>query len=157
MMSPLLLLAALIGGPAHADGADGFGIYEVNPDLTTGKMAFFRELYVDPETISEALTPKKPLPAEGATPARLELKNGISGWVVVSVNGDKLGVIGPLTTGVIHDVKPGLYEVTMVAPNGFTFTRTVSTVGPDGAGPMRKSEDVQEVTLPQGDPPPPPK
>ncbi|MCB9746553.1 MAG: hypothetical protein H6740_28520 [Alphaproteobacteria bacterium] len=148
-----LLLAALLSPTALAEGSDGFGIYEVNPDLTTGRMEFFREVYVDPATISESIKPKKALPAGGPKTGDLRIRNGANGWQEVRINDVRVGQVGPLTTAIIHDMPSGLYEVTLTMPNGFAYTSTVSTAPEGQDGPIRRSDAVQPVPIPVGAPP----
>ena len=52
----LLLLAALSTLPA-SEGHHGFGIYDVNPDLTTGDLEFFREVFVSPDAFPTQVDP----------------------------------------------------------------------------------------------------
>lgn len=142
---PLLLLAALCAPLALASGGEkGFGPFGVNPDLTTGRMEFFRELYLDPSTVAEQLTPKAPLAAPGPNPVTgepapalhsapwgdLHIPNTTQSFVDVKVGGVKLGRVGPLTTAVVHQVRSGVYELEFTLPNGYSWTETAATVMP---------------------------
>lgn len=151
----LAILASLVGGAALAeDGSKGFGIYGVNPDLTTGEMEFFREVYVDPATFPGQLTPKVPAPEGAPERADLSVRNGASAWVDLTINGTKVGKIGPLTTVVIHGVKSGTYEVSMTAPNGFTLKQKVATEGTKVlSAPLTRDPAVTPLPLLEGQPP----
>lgn len=149
-----LLLVALASPTALAEGNDGFGIYEVNPDLTTGRMEFFREVYVDPETVSDAIKPNKTLP--GPAQGNLRIHNGSSGWQEVRINDVRVGKVGPLTTAVIHDMPSGIYKVTLTMPNGFEYTKNVTTVPEGQDGPIQRTDAVQPPPMPVGPAPEPP-
>jgi hypothetical protein len=121
-------------------------VFPVNPALTWLGIENFRKLYVDPATFAKTLTPTAlpQLPAtirlEGLSDgpaistgpsfpptAALVLPNERNGWAEVAVNGTRVGVIGPLTVGAIHNVKSGTYSVTMTYADGFTDALSLST------------------------------
>lgn len=112
----MILLPLLIGAAQAADLVDlqpdnTFGIFAVNASLTTGPVAGFRQLYLEPDAVPAALG--------GAGPAWLALPNEVTTWGIVSVNGVRLGQLMPLSTGVIRGVKAGTYDVVLELPNGF--------------------------------------
>lgn len=126
--------------------------------LTEGPVENFQRLYIDPSTISSQLTPIKK--RKGETLESLPIKNKTTAWVDISINDIKIGRIGPLTTGLIHDVIPGKYLITLeVEKTQFAYTMTVpSTIigDPLTPGNMRaivaESPEYQksgfEITMP---------
>lgn len=149
-----LALLALLSGLA-VDGSHGFGPYKVNPDLTTGRMEFFREVYVEVEQIGSLIQPVQPLPASASATGDLHISNQANGWVEVTISGQKIGKVGPLTTAVIHDVPSGFYEITTLAANGLVVTHKVATRA-EGEGPISRDPAVTPPQLPQGEAPPAP-
>jgi hypothetical protein len=146
----LLLIAALSSAPA-SEGHHGFGIYDVNPDLTTGDLEYFREIFVSPDAFP---TQVDPLESAGDGFGVLEIENKTTASNVVHINGVKVGIVGPLTTAKIHRMKVGTYTVTQEAPNGFTYDKTVSTVEAEGAafdpaeGTMKPDPAVTPAVMP---------
>ena len=69
-------------------------------------------------------TPPAPVPpAKG----NLIVNNDVTAWAEVTINGTKVGTIGPVTKAIVHDVVSGVYKVDFLLPNGYSYTRTVST------------------------------
>lgn len=107
--------------------------------VSTGRIENFRELYVNPAQVGESLDPVGRLgPVARMNNPRgksssIPIVNETSSYAEVSVNGVKVGVIDALTNGAIHDVEPGLYEVTFGLQNGYEETRTVATLHLDEA------------------------
>lgn len=99
--------------------------YPANPDLTSGTIDNFFKVYVNPNAMASTLKPKQE--ARDATTASLPIVNETTGWQEVTVDGTKIGVIGPLTVGAIHGVTAGEYVVKMTNSTGFTATTRVST------------------------------
>ena len=149
----LFLLAALSSAPA-SEGHVGFGIYDVNPDLTTGNLEFFREIYVSPEAFPSQIDPVE---STGEGFGTLENENKTTAWQLVHVNEVKVGVVGPLTTAKIHRMKEGSYTVSFEAPNGFIYEKSISTVEvgdfDPAEGGMLRTPDVAPVDMPVGDKP----
>ena len=90
--------------------------------------------------------------------AALVLPNDRNGWAEVAVNGTKVGVIGPLTVGAIHNVRSGTYSVTMTYSDGFTDALSLSTShleGPLVPGGPGARVALGETVDPQVGPPPP--
>lgn len=151
----LLLIAALSSAPA-SEGHHGFGIYAVNPDLTTGDLEFFREIFVSPDAFP---TQVDPLESTGDGFGVLEIQNKTSASNLVHINGVKVGVVGPLTTARVHRMKEGTYTVTQQAPNGFTYDKKVATVAAETAafdpaqGTMKPDPAVTPAVMPVGDVP----
>ncbi len=115
MLTALLLLAtepALAESPApHIDAApasdataQGWAMrpltYPANPDLTEGKIENFFSLYIDPDAAAATLKPKTPV--RGNNTETLPIVNIAMAWQEVTVDGTKIGIIGPLTTGAIR-------------------------------------------------------
>lgn len=150
----LLLLAALSTLPA-SEGHHGFGIYDVNPDLTTGDLEFFREVFVSPDAFP---TQVDPLESSGEGFGVLLIENPITASQIIHVNGVKVGIVGPLTTAKVHRMKEGTYTVSFEAPNGFTYERVVATIEAETAhhpadGAMKPDPAVQPAEMPKGEPP----
>lgn len=70
-----------------------------------------------------------PVPAVEAQPERgdLVVHNETTGWAEVTINGQKVGKIGPLTEARIGDVKSGIYEIGFKLSNGFAWSERVTT------------------------------
>lgn len=124
-------------GPHDPIAADG-----PHAGVTTGRMAGFLRLFVDPATFPDTLVPIEPtppppppLPTPGPTltltpplptapfaPPRgdLALANPEDTWVRVRVGDAEIGIVAPRTDAVIRDVRGGVYEVTFTLPNGFS-------------------------------------
>ena len=94
-------------------------------------MVNFQRLYVDPDTIASQLTPSKS--KKSKQKESLAIINKTTGWTDLTVSGVKIGRIPPLTTAVIHEVKPGDYNVEQVVENTqYTLKEVVSTTTLDG-------------------------
>lgn len=140
-MLPLMLLT-LAGAPDVKVRPD---TYQESPALTAGPVEHFRQLLVDPAAPARDLVPfaphtaalaaDQPATAVFAPPTgELVLPNEHSAWARVRVGDMDIGILGPLTSGVLHDMKSGVYTVTMTYPNGFTLTEMVPTT-PSSAPP----------------------
>lgn len=130
-----LLLVTLASSPDLKVRPD---TYQPSPGLTTGAIEQFRQLLVDPAAPAANLVPFAPLQASLAAdqPASavfspptgdLVIANEHSAWARVRVGDMDIGILGPLTSGTLHDMKSGVYTVTMTYPNGFTLTEMVGT------------------------------
>ncbi len=143
MLTALLLMAtepALAETPTAANSPEqGRAMrpltYPANPDLTEGKIENFFNLYIDPDAAAATLKPKTPTP-EGETES-LPIVNITMAWQEVTVDGTKIGVIGPLTTGAIHGVSAGEYVVKQTSSTGYTATSRVMTIS-----------DMPEIIIP---------
>ncbi len=126
-MTWLLTFGLLTAPPAIAGSGqhNAFGPYDVNPALTEGQAEGFRQLYVDPARLGELLQPSEAL-ADTADDV-LEVENRTSAWSELTVAGVRVGIVGPLTTVVLHGVKPGAYEAQLLGPTGFTTSRTFTS------------------------------
>ena len=131
MLNALPLLAALCA-PAQADATVTAELgrpmrpltYPANPKLTDGTVDNFYTLYVDPGALAATLKPKSPT---GGPAASLPIANRTTGWLEITVDGTKIGIIGPLTTGAIRGVTAGSYVVKMTSSTGHTSTEKVQT------------------------------
>ncbi len=126
---------ALAEDPYQPHGDNAFGPYAVNPALTTGAIRGFRTLYASPETLAGSLIPAAATTAAGVHV--LEIENTALSSVIVMVNETKIGVLGPLTFGRIHDVGAGDYTVKMTHTTGFEQVQTLTTkvvLGTGGTG-----------------------
>lgn len=102
-----------------------------DPALSDGALVNFQRLYIDPETIANQLVPLKKRRASERE--SLAIINRTTAWVDVTVSGTKIGRIGPLTTGVIHDLLPGEYAVDhMVENTQFSYRKVLETTVLEG-------------------------
>jgi outer membrane protein OmpA-like peptidoglycan-associated protein len=62
----------------------------------------------------------------------LVISNDAMTWAEVSVNGSKVGVVGPLTDAALHGLNTGLYDVAITHPTGFTHYQAVRTQSLNG-------------------------
>jgi hypothetical protein len=99
--------------------------YPANPDLSKGTIDNFFSVYVNPNALASTLKPKQE--ARDATTATLPIANRTTGWQEITVDGTKIGVIGPLTVGAIHGITAGVYVVKMTNSTGYTATTRIET------------------------------
>jgi hypothetical protein len=95
-----------------------------DPALSTGNLENFQRLFINEKNLN--ITPNKGT----ATSNKLSLPivNRTTAWVDISVSGQKIGRIGPLTTGVIHNVTGGEYDVTYTVEHmQYAFVERVET------------------------------
>ena len=127
-MSRTFLLAVLLAStPALASSGKGnaFGPYDVNPGYTTGHAEGFRQLFVDPARLGELIAPTEAL-ADAADDV-LHVQNRTSAWTELTVSGVRVGIVGPLATVTLRNLKPGAYETLTVGPTGLAMSRTVTS------------------------------
>ena len=146
-MRPLLALLLLFGlSAAASDSSVPLRplTYPLDGKLSEGPVAHFRALYVDPAAFVAGLKPVAPpaMPSEAVanTPGgvaataintpptgNLLVLNDRGSPAEVSVNGVKVGQIGPYVYGVIGPVLSGSYAVMITWPNGLSLTLNVPT------------------------------
>ena len=85
--------------------------HPADPALSEGTVENFQRLYCDPEQIASILKPSSP--ANEQDKQTLLIPNRYNGWVDVSVGDNKIGRLGPLTTGAIHNLPAGTYTVSI--------------------------------------------
>jgi len=95
---------------------------ETDDDSTAEGAAETTEAAETAEATPPAAAPPTP-PAKG----NLIVNNDVTAWAEVTINGTKVGTIGPVTKGIVHDVASGVYKVDFLLPNGYSYTRTVAT------------------------------
>ena len=148
----LILLSLCISAPAIAEdpyqgeGDNSFGPYETNAEFTTGEVAGFRSLHASADAIRKALKPTAAKTAAGVH--TLELENTALSSVDVVVNGTKIGILGPLTIGRIHDVGAGEYSVVMHHLNGFVQNFKTSTIAAKTASPETPATPAETPETP---------
>jgi len=142
----LLLLSTL--SLAHAEGSEGFGIWNVDPTYTTGNLEYFLEIFVDAEDFPTQVEPKTA--AEGGGTGSLHIENKSTTFEFISINGVKVGRLGPLTTAEVHNLPSGSYDVTIEYPHGFTYTKAIHTVSDfdPATDTLQPSDEVTPVPLP---------
>jgi hypothetical protein len=147
-----LFAAVLFCTPALADdpyqpvGDNAFGPYAVNPGLTTGTISGFRTLYASAESLTGSLKPAAAATAGGTHV--LEIENTALSSVDVTVNDTKVGMLGPLTIGRIHDVGAGEYRVKMGHTTGYVQDITVKTTVVEGSEVAVEKTPEPEAEMP---------
>jgi hypothetical protein len=107
----------------------------MSPKPSEGRVEGFWQVVVAPDAFADSLKSKTPVPSDASTAVSTELpavgdlplKNIASARVWVQVNGTKIGLLGPYSTGVLHGVQAGYYDVSMTVPNGYARTSEVRT------------------------------
>lgn len=118
--------------------------YPLDGKLSDPPIAHFRKLYVDPAAFVGSLKPVAP-PSISAG-ATANTPGGVSATAIntpptgnllvlndrgspaeVSINGAKVGQIGPYVYGVVGPVPSGNYQVTITWPTGYSQTQDVKT------------------------------
>jgi len=130
-LASILLLSLVLAPNANAGEENTFGIFRVNPALSTGPAEGFRQLFVDPNELGTLLSPAAP--RSGEPNGQLVIENIATSWARVHVGDTLVGIIGPLTTGHVRDVAAGTYKVSMELPNGYTRNVEIGTVAEDGS------------------------
>lgn len=115
----LLLLASI----ALADNV--VPTFVVDPAYTDAPFAGMEQLFVDPAVVSPQLKPAAAAPAgeKLITPAgkgSLDFTNPMSQWAELSVNGLKIGIIGPYASCRLQGLGAGWYSVDATVSTGFT-------------------------------------
>lgn len=83
----------------------------------------------------EAVTKMQPLKDDtnkAPKTGSLVISNDAMTWAEVTVNGTKVGVVGPLTDAALHGLNTGLYDVAITHPTGFTYYQAVRTQSLNG-------------------------
>ncbi len=132
LITTLALAGALLAAPAYASNTKTF---PANPYYSTGSMENFRELYVDPDKFVAGLEPLPAAEGEAAVGTQLRIMNDTIGTLEVTVNGVEVGRLTPMIEGVLNNVKPGHYEVTIQMPNGMRTTYRLSTTAAPAVEP----------------------
>lgn len=144
----VLALTLLVSAPCLAQDVPLRPLtYSLDPKLSAGPIANFLELYVDPESFVRDLKAAKPPTAAAPaveTPAAtavntpptglLLVLNDRGSWADVSVNGAKVGKIGPHIYGVIGPVPSGTYELSLSYANGYVWNGEAVTSNEDAPG-----------------------
>ena len=153
----LLPLALFLAQPALAADLPLRPLtYNLDPKLSQGAIANFRELYVDPDAFVKSVQPATPPKAAPVTPPPVEqaptadgaappapavtatavnvpptgmllVTNDRGSWATVTINGTKVGKVGPQIVGVLSLVASGTYTVALTWANGLTQTYDVDT------------------------------
>lgn len=72
----------------------------------------------------------RPIPGPGPmvpAHANLVLVNRASGWAEIAINGQRLGVLGPLARATLLGVRTGQYDVSYTLSTGYSWTERVSS------------------------------
>ena len=102
-----------------------------DPNLSSGTIENFRKLFLEKNDIIALLEPVSAQRGDSSTPqgTTLPIVNRTTAWVDIEIGGKKIGRIGPLTTGLIHDVESGLYDVTFhVEHVQYSYTERIKTI-----------------------------
>jgi hypothetical protein len=83
----------------------------------------------------------------------LEIANSHSTWAEITVNGQKVGTVGPYTVAAIHGLDAGLYDVGFTHPTGYTYyrpSRTSQVASPIIPGGKNATSVLPNNGLPAG-------
>ncbi len=116
------------------------------PDEATdeGEAGDGEDAVVETERIKVGYAPKT-LAAAGAGSV-LPVDNARSSWAEVTINGEKVGIIGPYATGYVHNVTAGAYEIGFTWANGFSLATTANTL--DKPDPLPRSPGITPLGMP---------
>lgn len=92
---------------------------------------------VVPEWVAAVIEPAA-LP-EPITSGVLTVSNRRSSWAEVSINGTKVGIVGPYTDAYILNAKAGTYDVQLRLTNGYTWTQPATTAPAQPEWPTKAS------------------
>ncbi|MBM4366669.1 MAG: hypothetical protein FJ102_10680 [Deltaproteobacteria bacterium] len=109
--------------------------FAIDPQYTDPPFAGLERLYVDPAQSAAQIKPVASRPAvEGVkdVPGKGQLvyTNPMSQWGEVTVNGLKIGTIGPFATMTLDGIAPGWYQVDVWVATGLTRRFAVEVVAP---------------------------
>jgi hypothetical protein len=124
-MLPMILLASLsIANAENENRPLRPTTHPADPALSQGVVDNFQRLYCDPDQITSQITPK----VAGEGTESLVIPNQFTGWVDVSVGENRIGRLGPLTTGVINNVPAGEYDISLsVERMQYVANKTIKT------------------------------
>lgn len=96
-----------------------------DPSYTPAPFAGMERLYVDPATTASQLAPKAERPAgqmvkDPAGVRTIVITNPLMQWAEMSVNGTKVGTMGPFATAKLEGFAPGWYSVDLWVTTGLT-------------------------------------
>ena len=95
-----------------------------DPALSTGTIENFQRLFINERNLK--LTPNEGTSTNNKL--SLPIVNRTTAWVDVSISGQKIGRLGPLTTGIIHNVTGGEYDITYTVEHmQYAFVERVNT------------------------------
>ncbi len=83
-----------------------------------------------PDSRPDPPSTTRPIPGPGPmVPARanLVLVNHSSGWAEISVNDQRLGLLGPLARATLYGVRTGRYDVSYTLSTGYTWSERTAT------------------------------
>ena len=92
--------------------------------LSSDGIENFQRIYINERNLSI-----RPVPGtEEENKESLPIVNRTTAWVDISISNQKIGRIGPLTTGVIHGVQVGEYDITYTVEHmQYAFVERVKT------------------------------
>ena len=95
-----------------------------DPALSSGNLENFQRLFINEKNLK--IAPNKG--TENPSKMSLPIVNRTTAWVDISVSGQKIGRLGPLTAGVIHNVQGGEYDVTYTVEHmQYAFVERIQT------------------------------
>ncbi len=117
----LLLLVSLFLGPASAESH--VPTFVTNPAYSKAPFAGLERVYVDPVTTAAQVRPKAERPAgeavkDAAVAGAVRFTNPLMQWGELSVNGTKIGTIGPFATCTLEGFAAGWYAVDVGVTTG---------------------------------------
>lgn len=111
-----------------------------DPALSAGALENFQRLFINEKNLKIAPNAG----TEEENKLSLPIVNRTTAWVDISVSGQKIGRIGPLTTGIIHNVIGGEYDVTYTVEHmQYAFVERVQTFKfPNAIAPGNITADI---------------
>jgi outer membrane protein OmpA-like peptidoglycan-associated protein len=80
-----------------------------------------------PEMTEVSAIGEKPAEVQPPDGTSLEIANDHQIFADITVNGQKVGEVGPSTVAAIHGLSPGLYDVGFTHPTGYAYYRAIRT------------------------------
>ncbi|MEC7985928.1 MAG: hypothetical protein VX278_12250 [Myxococcota bacterium] len=111
-----------------------------DPALSSGTIVNFQRLYINPEQLQIAPNPS----TEKDGKQDLPVVNRTTAWVDIEISGQKIGRIGPLTTGLIKGVRAGEYNVTYTVEH-MQYAYTERTPTYSNANPITPGNTAADI------------
>ena len=114
-----------------------------DPALSDGTIVNFQRLYANPNQLKITPNPNTEKSGKQALP----IVNRTTAWVDIEINGQRIGRIGPLTTGVINNVQAGEYDVTFTVEHmQYAYIERTPTVSISQAvTPGNKNAEIANI------------
>ncbi len=96
----------------------GFG--DSTPEANGQPLQFRIQQWKDVPGMNEVSTMDAPVTKDDSKTGTLIISNDAQTSAIVSVNGTKIGVVGPYTDAALHGLSSGVYDVAITHPTGYT-------------------------------------